>query len=125
MAHITVSPSHHFSPVHCNKDAAGLMQQKVDTLHTMMEKELTYSCCDYLNNDDCDEDIHDEYTATISYMVTSDDRAKIVDWCYGLVHRFQLDRDYVAMAMNLVIHANCPVVGSLHISVIKKSCMIA
>jgi hypothetical protein len=102
MAHITVSPSHHFSPVHCIKDAAGIMQQKVDTLHTMMEKELTYSCCDYLNNDDCDEDIHDEYTAAISYKVTLDDRAKIVDWCYGVVDCFQLDRDYVAMAWNMV-----------------------
>ena len=102
MAPISVSLSHHFSPAHCNKDATGTMQQKVDTLHAMMEKELTYSCCENLYNDDCDEDIHYEYTVAISHKVTLDDRAKIVDWCYGVVDLCQLDRDYVAMAMNIV-----------------------
>jgi hypothetical protein len=44
----------------------------------------------------------DEYAAAISHNVTSDDRANIIDWCYRVIDLCQLDRDNVAMAMNIV-----------------------
>ena len=100
MAPIFISPNDHFAPTHCHlKDATGVTQQTVDTLYTMMEQEVTYSCSDYLYRDDCSAD---EYTAAISHKLTSDDRAKIVDWCYSAIDLCQIDRVNVAMAMNIV-----------------------
>ena len=101
MAPIFISRNDHFAPTHCHhKDATGVTQQTVDTVYTMLEQDFTYSCSDYLYRDDCSAD---EYTAAISsHKVTSDDRAKIVDWCYSAIDLCQIDRVNVAMAMNIV-----------------------
>jgi hypothetical protein len=68
----------------------------------MMEKDFTHSCRDYLHNDDCSDGITDEYTSAIHRKVTSDDRTKIVDWCYSVIDLCQLDRENVAIAMSIV-----------------------
>jgi len=100
MAPTSMALIDHFAPALCHRDAA---QQTVETLYTMMEQDFTYSCCDYLyDDDDSNGDIPDEYTATITCKVTSDDRAKIVDWCYSVIDLCQFDRDNVAMAMSIV-----------------------
>ena len=99
MLPISISHNDNFAPVHCHKAAAGVRQLTVDTLYTMMEQGLTYSCHDYLQNEDCSSD---QYTAASSHKVTSDDRTKIVDWCYSAIDLCQLARVNVAMAMNIV-----------------------
>jgi len=100
MAPTSMALIDHFAPALCHRDAA---QQTVETLYTMMEQDFTYSCCDYLYDDDyCNDDIPHEYTVTITSKVTSDDRAKIVDWCYSVIDLCQFDRDNVAMAMSIV-----------------------
>ncbi|KAL7534093.1 hypothetical protein ACHAXR_005629 [Thalassiosira sp. AJA248-18] len=71
----------------------------IDSLSHMMKKECTtYSCCDYLNESNCD--IKSSCCGN-SDKITPDDRMKVVDWCYDIVDKCHLDRDAVAVAMNL------------------------
>ena len=68
----------------------------------MMEQEVAHSCCNYLYNDDSSNEAPDTCTAPICYRITVDDRSKIVDWCYCIIDLCQLDRESVAMTMNIV-----------------------
>jgi hypothetical protein len=72
----------------------------------MIMQEAAYSCSDYLynegdSNEVCNED-PEERTVPIWQKITADDRSKIVDWCHNLIDLCQLDRESVAIAMNLV-----------------------
>ena len=63
-----------------------------DSLSAMIQKELTaYSspCQGYLDPSD-------------PTMITAADRKMVVDWCYGIVDHFNLSRQSVAMAMEMV-----------------------
>jgi len=63
-----------------------------DSLSIMIQKELTaYSspCQGYLDPSD-------------PTMITATDRKMVVDWCYGIVDHFNLSRQSVAMAMEMV-----------------------
>ncbi len=63
------------------------------TLATMIKSELTtYSCshsAGYLDSSD-------------PKVITADDRLKLVDWCYDIVDHYQLSRETVASAMEMV-----------------------
>eukprot|EP00585_Thalassiosira_rotula_P005429 CAMPEP_0196140868 /NCGR_PEP_ID=MMETSP0910-20130528/7616_1 /TAXON_ID=49265 /ORGANISM="Thalassiosira rotula, Strain GSO102" /LENGTH=323 /DNA_ID=CAMNT_0041401785 /DNA_START=106 /DNA_END=1077 /DNA_ORIENTATION=- len=95
--------SHHYI------DFVSALRQDValtaDSLVATMEQECTvYSCRDYLA-DSCHDD--ENSSGIISNRehhtnrITSVDRLKIVDWCYGIVDQFQCDRETVAIAMNI------------------------
>ncbi len=77
-----------------------MSQQKVETLCAMMEQDFTFSYRDYLSDDS--GDVPDDRTNKIGIKVTSDDRAKIVDWCYAVIDVFDLNREHVARAMSIV-----------------------
>jgi len=72
-----------------------------ESLLAMMQKEKTiYKTCDYLNpplplpeSEDGSED---------STLITECDRLKIVDWCYSISDHYNLDRECVAIAMEMV-----------------------
>jgi hypothetical protein len=100
MAPSSISSTDRLAPDHRRRDATGKTQQAFDALYTMMEKDFTYFYRDYLYNDDCSDGATD--TAAIHGKVTSDDRTKIVDWCYSVVDLSQLNRENVAIAMNIV-----------------------
>jgi hypothetical protein len=82
------------------------MHQTIETLYTMIKQEVAYSCCNYLYKDDSSNEVNDEEpdecTVPICQKITADDRRKIVDWCYDVVDLCQLDRESVAIAMNIV-----------------------
>jgi hypothetical protein len=68
-----------------------------------MEQENTHSCQDYLNNgEDCivSQKLNDHENSS-SQKLTAEDRAQIVDWCYGVIDLLQLTRSNVAMAMSI------------------------
>jgi hypothetical protein len=84
-----------------------IMHQTIETLYSMMEQEVAYSCSDYLCDDDNINEITDdegpgECTVPIRRKITADDRMQIVDWCYDVIDLCQLDRESVAIAMNIV-----------------------
>jgi hypothetical protein len=61
-----------------------------ETLSTILKKELTYySCKGYLDPSD-------------TSMITAADRKKLVDWSYSVVDHYQLPRETVATAMEMV-----------------------
>lgn len=61
-----------------------------ETLSAILRRELSYySCKGYLNPSD-------------PSMITAADRKKLVDWCYGVVDHYQLSREAVATAMEMV-----------------------
>lgn len=77
----------------------------IDSLTVMMEQECsTYACQDYIDSSQetrcCNDD--DNSCATIpGVRISSDDRMKVVDWCYDIVDMAKLDRDNVAVALNV------------------------
>ena len=61
-----------------------------ENLSTILKKELTYYACKgYLNSSD-------------PTMITAADRMIVADWCYGVVDHYQLSRETVANAMEMV-----------------------
>jgi hypothetical protein len=91
------------APFQSYKDEVGERQLTIDVLCTMMEQEITHSCCDYLNDgEDCmsDQKLNDQENSS-SQKLTAEDRAQIVDWCYGVIDVLQLARLNVAMAMSI------------------------
>lgn len=68
----------------------------------MMEQEVAHSCCNYQCNDTSSNEAPDICTAPICHRITSDDRRKIVDWCYSVIDLCQLHRESVAMTMSIV-----------------------
>ena len=61
-----------------------------DSLSATLKNELTqYSCNGYLDPSD-------------PTMITAADRKALVDWCYGVVDHYQLSRETVAIAMEMV-----------------------
>ena len=64
-----------------------------ESLAVMMQKERTvYKRRDYLSN----------RTTGLQGNITEEDRTSMVDWCYRVVDVCQLDRETVAMAMDMV-----------------------
>lgn len=65
-----------------------------ESLSTMIQKEQTiYRSRDYLRN---------HPSRDINIAITESDRAKIVDWCYSVVARCNVDPDIVAVSMEMV-----------------------
>jgi len=63
-----------------------------ESLAVMMQKERSvYKSCDYLKEILVDDGVIDE-----------EDRTKMVDWCYSVVDICQLERETVALAMEMV-----------------------
>ncbi|KAL3765057.1 hypothetical protein ACHAWU_009425 [Discostella pseudostelligera] len=63
-----------------------------ESLAVMMQKERSvYKSCDYLNG-----------TSGIHGVIDEEDRTKMVDWCYSVVDICQLERETVAVAMDMV-----------------------
>ncbi len=63
-----------------------------ETLSAILKKEITfarYSCKGYLNPSD-------------PTIITATDRKELVDWCYGVLDQYQLPRETVATAMEMV-----------------------
>jgi hypothetical protein len=90
-------------PSYSCEDVVENRQLNIDILYSMMVQEITRSCCDYLNNgEDCiaGQELNDHENSS-SQKLTAEDRAQIVDWCYGVVDLLQLARLNVAMAMNI------------------------
>jgi hypothetical protein len=78
-------------------------QLNIDILCSMMEQEITHSCQDYLNDgEDCisDQKFYDHENSS-SPKLSAEDRAQIVDWCYGVIDVLQLARSNVAIAMSI------------------------
>ncbi|KAL7531464.1 hypothetical protein ACHAXR_004059 [Thalassiosira sp. AJA248-18] len=73
-----------------------------DSLSLMMEQERTvYSCSDYLNcGGDDDRDSNNDGHKCRN-KITSDDRMKVVDWCYQIIDQCGFARETVSFAMNL------------------------
>ena len=71
----------------------------IDVLCAMMEYEITHSCRDYLSNDD--RNIMGRAMFSAESKLTAEDRAQIIDWCYGLIDVLQLARSNVAVAMSI------------------------
>ena len=95
------------APAYCHGDATCAPQHSVDSLYTMMMQDVAYSCSDYIYNDDNSNEVSDdekpsECAVPICQKITADDRTKIVDWCYDIIDMCQLDRESVAIAMNIV-----------------------
>mmetsp|Transcript_12738 Transcript_12738/g.31096 ORF Transcript_12738/g.31096 Transcript_12738/m.31096 type:complete len:291 (-) Transcript_12738:116-988(-) len=68
----------------------------VDSLMLMMEQErTTYAICNCLNS-------NPTHTTGRPALITPNERAKIVDWCYTIVDQCQYNRENVAIAMNIV-----------------------
>ena len=65
-----------------------------ECLSVMIQKEQTFLCQDYLSPGTL---LTDE-----TIIVTPADRTKMVEWCYDFIDKCQLDREIVAIAMNLV-----------------------
>ena len=65
-----------------------------ECLSVMIQKEQTFLCQDYLSPGTL---LTDE-----TIIVTPADRTKMVEWCYDIIDKCQLDREIVAIAMNLV-----------------------
>jgi hypothetical protein len=101
---ISIPPSDQFAaPAHCHIDASSNTEHTVDTLYVMMAQDFTKdSCCDYLHHVDNDDGVPNEFSVIGCYRITEDDRTKIVDWCYSVIDSCQLNRESVAMAMNIV-----------------------
>jgi hypothetical protein len=91
------------APFQSYKDVVGEQQLTIDILCSMMVQEITRSCCDYLNHGkDCiDSQKLNDHENSSSQKLTAEDRAQIVDWCYGIVDVLQLARSNVAMAMSI------------------------
>lgn len=104
--------------IHSNHHAPNqAMATLVESLSVMVEQEsTTYSCLDYLNGGGNDiingRNHHHHECASNSNKITPDDRMKIVDWCYRIVDRYQLNRETVAVAMNIVDRFVCINAGS-------------
>jgi hypothetical protein len=63
-----------------------------ESLTVMMEKERSvYKCSDYLKG-----------TLGLRGVIDKEDRTKMVEWCYSVVDICQLEREAVAMAMEMV-----------------------
>jgi hypothetical protein len=63
-----------------------------ESLSVMMQKERSvYRSCDYLKEVLVDDGV-----------INEEDRTKMVDWCYSVVDICQLERETVAMAMEMV-----------------------
>jgi hypothetical protein len=85
------------------EDVVENRQLNIDILCSMMEQEITHSCQDYLNDgEDCiaSQKLNDHENSS-SQKLTAEDRAQIVDWCYGVVDVLQLARSNVAIAMSI------------------------
>ena len=82
--------------------AADTIHQTIGILYELMEKEAAQSCCNYIHNTNSSNEAPNKCTAPVCHRITADDRSKIVDWCYRIIDLCQLDRDTVAMTMNIV-----------------------
>ena len=70
-----------------------------ESLSVMIQKEQTfYKCRDYLRKSSSSMSSPEDDTI----IITQTDRTKIVEWCYGIVDKCQLDRETVACAINMV-----------------------
>ena len=70
-----------------------------ESLSVMIQKEQTfYKCRDYLGKRS--SSISSPVDDTV--IITQTDRTKIVEWCYGIVDKCQLNRETVACAINMV-----------------------
>ena len=83
-----------------------------DSLSVMIEQELSkyYSCSDYLSkNIPFPERLNenDGSSSARQNIITPDDRMKIVDWCYHIVDQCELDREVMAVAMNIADRYMC------------------
>mmetsp|Transcript_36244 Transcript_36244/g.76166 ORF Transcript_36244/g.76166 Transcript_36244/m.76166 type:complete len:359 (+) Transcript_36244:63-1139(+) len=86
------------------------LQEGADSLSIMMKKECaTYACSDYLN----DRSSSRSRSSGLNHeqKITPDDRSKLVDWCYEIVDRCRLDRESVAVAMDIADRFMCTIVA--------------
>ena len=73
-----------------------------DSLSLMMEQECTtYACLDYFETKN-NRLVEQEAICKEDKKITPDDRQKVVSWCYDIVDQCQLNRETVALAMNMV-----------------------
>lgn len=85
-----------------------------ETLSVMLQKERRryYASCDYLgilpqSSSYCSQgavilDNDDEVEPTTMITITEADRTQLVDWCYKVIDLCKLERETVAMAMDMV-----------------------
>ncbi|KAL7434408.1 hypothetical protein ACHAXH_003479 [Discostella pseudostelligera] len=85
-----------------------------ETLSVMLQKERRrlYASCDYLgiipqSSSFCSQeavilDNDDEVEPTTMITITEVDRTQLVDWCYKVIDLCNLERETVAMAMDMV-----------------------
>jgi hypothetical protein len=93
-----------YSSVNCPGEDAK-PKHLVETLNAMMAQDFAhFSCRDYLHNDDCSEyyEHPNDFACSSRRKITEDDRTKIVAWCYSVIDLCQLNRETVAIAMNIV-----------------------
>ena len=65
-----------------------------ESLSAMLHQETcNYTTADYLNH---------HSTSTDTVVITEHDRMKTVDWCYDIIDHCKLDRETVAIAMDIV-----------------------
>jgi len=73
------------------------------SLSIMMKKEQTiYTSCDYLHSPDPSSSQSSSSPDGMPTRVTPSDRMMIVDWCYSVINKVQLNRETVALAMEMV-----------------------
>ena len=81
------------NPLHRDDDAKAAI---TDALSVMMEQErTTYACHDYL----CATTY--QASSNTSTKITARDRQRVIDWCYEIIDQCHLNRETVAVAMNL------------------------
>ena len=76
-----------------------------DVLLVMMNQErTTYACNDYLNT----TKTQTAHQASINTpMITASDRQRVIDWCYDIIDQCHLNREIMAVAMNLADRFMC------------------
>ena len=83
-----------------------------DTLSVMMKQEhTTYACWDYLNAEQIDQASTSLHIADDEIKqakkITVSDRQRVIDWCYDTIDVCELNRETVAVAMNLADRFMC------------------
>ena len=75
-----------------------------DALSVMMKQErTTYACHDYLTA----PKTHQASSNTPKITITTSDRQRVIDWCYDIIDQCHLNRETMAVAMNLADRFMC------------------
>lgn len=85
-----------------------------DTLSVMMKQERnTYACWDYLNakkTNQASTSLHGhsaDVNTKQAKKITVSDRQRVIDWCYDIIDECGLNRETMALAMNLADRFMC------------------